>query len=61
MADTVQGLTQVDAEAALARFGPNELPRPATRDLFKIVQETLREPMFLLLLGAASASAWVSP
>jgi len=54
MADTVQGLTQVDAEAALARFGPNELPRPATRDLFKIVQETLREPMFLLLLGAAS-------
>ncbi|MCR5880828.1 cation-translocating P-type ATPase [Phenylobacterium sp. J367] len=34
-------------------MGPNELPRPAARSVVRIVAETLREPMFLLLLGAA--------
>jgi Ca2+-transporting ATPase len=47
------GLTQAEAEARLARFGPNELPRAPGRGLGSILRETLREPMFLLLLGAA--------
>lgn len=48
-----RGLTHAEVEAARALFGPNELPRPARRDITRIVRETLREPMFLLLLGAA--------
>lgn len=48
-----RGLTHDEVETARARFGPNELPRPARRDVVHIVRETLREPMFLLLLGAA--------
>jgi hypothetical protein len=45
-------LSQVEARDALARVGPNETPRAARRNLLNIMQETLREPMFLLLIGA---------
>jgi P-type Ca2+ transporter type 2C len=48
-----QGLTDAEALDRLRKFGPNELPRPSTRGVETIVLETLREPMFLLLLGAA--------
>jgi len=52
--DALPGLTQDEAERRLARFGPNELPRPKGRNLPRIALETAREPMFLLLLGAAA-------
>ena len=48
------GLTEVDAAARRARFGRNALPRPPRRGLLRILGETLREPMFLLMLGAAA-------
>ena len=51
--DALSGLTQDEADRRLARFGPNELPRPKGRNLPRIILETVREPMFLLLLGAA--------
>jgi Ca2+-transporting ATPase len=51
--DPLRGLTQAEASGRLAMFGPNELPRAGGRSLLRIVLETLREPMFLLLLGAA--------
>jgi Ca2+-transporting ATPase len=50
-ADT--GLSEAEAAARLAAVGPNELPRARGRSVPRIVAETLREPMFLLLLGAA--------
>ncbi|WP_374468860.1 HAD-IC family P-type ATPase [Phenylobacterium sp.] len=52
-ADAHPGLSQAEAERRLAAVGPNELPRPVARSVPRIVLETLREPMFLLLLGAA--------
>ena len=48
-----EGLTGAEASRRLAEFGPNELPREAGRNLPRIVIETMREPMFLLLIGAA--------
>ena len=47
------GLTQNEAERRLARVGPNELPHQPSRGVVVIVRDTLREPMFLLLLGAS--------
>ncbi|HET6970145.1 MAG TPA: HAD-IC family P-type ATPase [Phenylobacterium sp.] len=47
------GLSEVEAAARLARFGRNELPRARTRSVVRIVFETAREPMFLLMMGAA--------
>lgn len=47
------GLTDAEVAAQRARFGPNELPRPPQRTLARIVLETAREPMFLLMGGAA--------
>src|SRR5690242_97774 len=47
------GLTEAQAASALSAIGPNELPRAASRGVLGIVADTLREPMFLLLVGAA--------
>ena len=47
------GLTEVDAAARLASFGPNLIRQPRSRTLSRIIIDTLREPMFLLLLLAA--------
>lgn len=47
------GLTQAEAAGRLAEFGPNALPRAAGRGLPRILLDTLHEPMFLLLIGAA--------
>lgn len=46
------GLTQTEAKLRLATCGPNEPPRPRPRGPLRIGLETLREPMFLLLIGA---------
>lgn len=47
------GLSTAEALERLKRVGPNEVAHPGARELGAIVLETLREPMFLLLLGAA--------
>lgn len=47
------GLTEAEAARRFAAVGPNELPRAEGRGLLRILAETLREPMFFLLLGAA--------
>lgn len=49
----LHGLAEAEAARRLAQVGPNELPRSAGRSLARIVLETMREPMFLLLIGAA--------
>ncbi|MFY7855651.1 MAG: cation-translocating P-type ATPase, partial [Rubrivivax sp.] len=48
-----QGLSAAEAARRLAQDGPNALPAGERRTVWKIVRETLREPMFLLLLAAA--------
>jgi Ca2+-transporting ATPase len=51
--DDLSGLTTAQAGQRLAEVGPNALPQASGRGLARIVLETLREPMFLLLIGAA--------
>ncbi|HZP19318.1 MAG TPA: cation-translocating P-type ATPase [Bauldia sp.] len=47
------GLTETEAKARLAQYGPNILSKPEHRGVFRIVAEVFREPMFLLLVSAA--------
>jgi len=49
-----EGLTSAEAAARLAREGPNTLPVERARGLAAIALGVLREPMFLLLAGAAA-------
>ncbi len=54
MADKqLSGLTNEEAARRLVEFGPNIIARQERRSLGRIGRETLREPMFLLLLAAA--------
>ncbi len=45
------GLTLAEAAARRAADGPNDLPRPGTRGLPRIIIDVLKEPMLALLLG----------
>ncbi len=49
----LRGLSSVEAEERLAADGPNSLPLPR-HGLLRLIVRTMREPMFLLLLGAAA-------
>lgn len=51
---TVRGLTSQEAAERLRRDGPNLLPQPERRRRWEIIGNVLREPMLLLLLGAAA-------
>lgn len=46
------GLHEEEAGARLQLEGPNELPTQQKRNLFTIVLEVVREPMFLMLVAA---------
>ncbi|WP_037283539.1 HAD-IC family P-type ATPase [Rubellimicrobium mesophilum] len=48
------GLTSDEAARRLSVHGPNALPEPRRRGVLGLVLSTLREPMFLLLVGAAA-------
>lgn len=50
---TLEGLSEEEAAQRLLIHGPNALPEPASRGPARLVVETLREPMFLLMIGAA--------
>jgi Ca2+-transporting ATPase len=52
-APTLVGLSEAEAAARLSRDGPNTLPKGRGRSLRRIVVETAREPMLVLLLAAA--------
>jgi Ca2+-transporting ATPase len=49
-----RGLSAVQAAHRLAEDGPNALPEGQRRSLLSIAVETIREPMFLLLLAAGT-------
>jgi len=46
------GLTTAEAAERLAREGPNELPLARSRRFWRLALDTLREPMFALLIAA---------
>jgi Ca2+-transporting ATPase len=52
--DLESGLSATEAALRLADDGPNSLPGGQRRSLLSITVETVREPMFLLLLAAGS-------
>lgn len=54
LAAHLQGLTEDEAASRLVSHGPNVIHEPKRRTVVQIVRDTLREPMFLLLLAAAS-------
>ncbi len=49
-----QGLTTAQAQQHLRTDGPNELPSAHKRGWFRILLETVKEPMFLLLLACGT-------
>jgi Ca2+-transporting ATPase len=51
---SLPGLTAGEARARLERYGPNQVREPRRRTLIQIARDTLREPMFLLLVVAAA-------
>ncbi|MFM8374638.1 MAG: cation-transporting P-type ATPase, partial [Phenylobacterium sp.] len=51
-ATVLSGLTEAEASARLAAFGPNALPRQGGRSFLRIIADVLREPMLALLLAA---------
>ncbi|WP_304179991.1 cation-translocating P-type ATPase [Phenylobacterium aquaticum] len=51
---TLHGLSEAEAARRLAEVGPNALPAARRRGVLRIAFETMREPMFLLLVGAAA-------
>jgi Ca2+-transporting ATPase len=48
------GLSAEEAKARLERYGPNRVREPRRRTIIQIARDTLREPMFLLLVVAAA-------
>ncbi len=54
--DAPRGLTEADAAALLARHGPNALPPVRRPSVAARLSRELREPMALLLMGAALVS-----
>ena len=50
------GLSPHQAEERLRRFGPNELEPPRRAGLLRRILEQLKDPMILVLLGAAGVS-----
>ncbi len=52
--DALDSLSSAEAARRLSADGPNELPGQGPRSLAGIAREVLTEPMFLLLIAAAS-------
>jgi len=50
----LKGLTQAQARERLAAEGPNTLPDPASHGVLALFLGVIREPMFLLLIGAST-------
>ena len=57
-ADSAKGLSGEEAKERLARFGRNELPEHPPEPWWSPLARNLREPMSLLLLGAAAVSGF---
>lgn len=56
---SLEGLTSEDAARRLAEFGPNAPPEAPPLGILQIALRTLREPMFFLLVAAATLYLFV--
>ncbi len=54
MANSMHGLDPAQAALRLVQFGPNILDPARPRTAWQLLAETVREPMFMLLLGASA-------
>jgi Mg2+-importing ATPase len=54
----LDGLSSMEAEARLRRFGPNQLQVHRRYSRARLLAEQLRNPLLLVLVFAAIASAW---
>ena len=59
-ADPRRGLSAPDARARLETYGPNTLKGKPPRPLLLRLWDQLKDPMILVLLGAAALSLWSS-
>ena len=50
---TAHGLTTAEAHTRLAKEGPNEVAKGRRRSVWRRLVDTLRQPMFALLVAAA--------
>ena len=57
--DNLNGLSSQEAASRLKNYGANSLPHQQALGVFDIIQRTLREPMFMLLLVAAALYLFV--
>ena len=55
----LNGLSSQEAASRLKNYGANSLPHQQALGVFDIIQRTLREPMFMLLLVAAALYLFV--
>ena len=55
-----RGLSREEAEARLKRYGPNRLEQTRKKSLLLRLLGQLKDPMILVLLGAAGLSLWAS-
>ena len=55
-----EGLSREQAKEQLSQWGPNELERPGKESLFSRIMEQMKDPMILVLLGAAVLSLLAS-
>jgi Ca2+-transporting ATPase len=52
-----QGLSNEDAAARLALYGPNELPKAVTKPLWRLILEQFDDKLVQILLGVAALSS----
>ncbi|MBX3063078.1 MAG: hypothetical protein KF726_08885, partial [Anaerolineae bacterium] len=55
--DPINGLTEAEAASRLAKYGPNELPSEPEESVFAALINAFRDPLALVLTGAAVVSA----
>ena len=49
----MEGLSASEANELIKRYGYNELPSAAPKNIGQLALEVLKEPMFLLLIGCS--------
>jgi P-type Mg2+ transporter len=58
LTSSAKGLSAIEAEARLARFGPNNAMEHRQRPLWRQIVDRLANPLVLILLFASALSAW---
>ena len=57
---SMAGLNESEAKKRLSKYGPNELAEKPPKSILNMLKEQIFDPMILILLGAASFSAFLN-